>query len=150
MADNSDWVLTANGVGYTVFAHDKKFAPLSQIKRVDWPGGRTPARDIDADRPGRTFDSGGQGRHAMEPRTNAHEEEEQRLARDIADALAEAQQTGAYRSLIIIAAPRLLGKLRDQLPPAVRQTVVAEVDKDLTAYDANELTDWLRKAVWEK
>ncbi|UCG72997.1 MAG: host attachment protein [Chromatiales bacterium] len=150
MAGNSEWVLTANGAGYRLFAHDKKLAPLSEVRHVDWPSGRLPARDINSDRPGRSFDSGGQGRHAMEPRTNAHDEEESRLARDIAATLSVAQREGDYNSLIIVAAPRLLGRLREVLPAAVRQRVVVEIDKDLTAYDAGQLTDWLRKEVWEK
>lgn len=150
MANNSEWVLTANGTGYRLFAHDKKFAPLRQVKHMDWPSGRMPARDINSDRPGRSFDSGGQGRHAMEPRTDAHQEEEVRLAREIADTLLETRRAGDYDSLIIIAAPRLLGHLREVLPAAVRQSVGTEIDKDLTAYDAEQLTDWLRKEVWEK
>jgi protein required for attachment to host cells len=150
MAQNSEWVLTANGAGYRVFSQDKKFSPLVEVSRTDWPTGRTPARDIDADRPGRTFDSGGQGRHAMEPRTGAHEEAEAQLARDIAETLLQAQRAGEYRGLMVIAAPRLLGHLRDVLPQNVQQAVVKEIAKDLTAYDAAELTDWLRKEVWEK
>jgi protein required for attachment to host cells len=144
------WVLTANGSGYRLFAHDKKFAPLEEVRKVDWPTGRMAGRDIDADRPGRSFDSAGQGRHAMEPPTAAHDEEEQRLARDIAQTLADAAQRGDYRNLVVISAPRLLGRLRDVLPAAVKQTVSLEIDKDLTAYDAGELTDWLRREVWEK
>ena len=38
----------------------------------------------------------------------------------------------------------------ESLPAQVQQNVVAEIDKDLTSYDAGQLTDWLRKAVWEK
>lgn len=144
------WVLTANGTGYRIFAQDKKFAPLHEVKHVEWPSGRLAARDINSDRPGRTFDSGGQGRHAMEPRTDAHEEEEVRLAREIADTLSVAQGVGDYDSLVIIAAPRLLGHLRGVIPASVRQSVAVEIDKDLTAYDADRLTDWLRKEVWEK
>ena len=146
----SEWVLTANGAGYRLFRHDKKFAPLSQVKHVDWPSGRLPGRDINSDRPGRSFDSGGQGRHAMEPRTDAHEEKEVRLAREIADSLSAGQRTGDYDSLIIVAAPRLLGHLRNVLPAAVRQRVSVEIDKDLTAYGAEQLTDWLQKEVWGK
>jgi protein required for attachment to host cells len=145
-----EWILTANGSGYRLFAHDKKLAPLQELRKVDWPTGRMAGRDIDADRPGRSFDSGGQGRHAMEPRTTAHDEEENRLARDIAQMLAEAAQRGDYRKLVIISAPRLLGHLRDVLPAAVKQSVSLEIDKDLTGYDAGELTDWLRREVWEK
>ena len=150
MAQNSEWVLTANGAGYRIFSQDKKFSPLKEVGHTDWPSGRTPARDIDSDRPGRTFDSGGQGRHAMEPRTDAHAEEELRLAREIARALGTAEQQQQFEQLTIIAAPRLLGRLRDTLPVSVSGRVVREIDKDLMAYSPDELTRWLRREVWEK
>ena len=86
----------------------------------------------------------------MEPRTDAHTEEEVRLAREIAGALADGHRTGQFGKLVIIAAPRLLGYLRDSLAAPVRQSVTNEIDKDLTAYDAAALTDWLRKELWEK
>jgi protein required for attachment to host cells len=145
-----EWILTANGSGYRLFTHDKKFAPLQELRQVDWPAGRAPGRELSSDRPGRSFDSAGHGRHAMEPRTGIHEEEENRLARDIAQTLADAGQRGEFRNLVIISAPRLLGHLRDVLPAAVKQSVQLEIDKDLTGYDAAELTDWLRREVWER
>ena len=150
MAQNGEWVLTANGAGYRVFAHDNKLAPLRELSHTEWPSGRRPSRDIDADRPGRSFDSAGQGRHAMEPPTDAHAEVEFRLAREIARALAVAEQQQEFEQLTIIAAPRLLGHLRDTLPSEVTRRVVLEIDKDLMAYSADELTQWFRKEVWEK
>ena len=147
---SSEWVLTANGAGYRIFSRDKKFAPLVEVQHLDWPSGRLSGQDLVSDRPGRSFDSRGAGRHAMEPRTDVHTEEEMQLAREIARALGDGHRDGAYSQLIIIAAPRLLGHLRESLPAQVRQNVVAEIDKDLTAYHAGQLTDWLRKEVWEK
>jgi protein required for attachment to host cells len=147
---NSEWVLAANGAGYRIFSHGKKFAPLEEVKHLDWPTGRLPARELLSDRPGRSYDSRGVGRHAMEPRNDAHAEEEIHLAREIAQTLSDGHRMGAYSRLVVIAAPRLLGYLRESLPGQVQQLVTAEIDKDLTAYDAGQLTDWLRKELWER
>lgn len=142
--------MTANAAECRIFSHDKKFAPLTEVKSLEWPGGRLASRDVNADRPGRSFDSGGQGRHAMEPRGDVHEEEGVRFTREIAHQLAESQRSGAFGQLVIIAAPRLLGQLRDALPDPVQRCVTHEIAKDLTAYDAQQLTDWLRKEFWER
>lgn len=150
MAGQTEWVLTANAAECRIFEHDKKFAPLEPVRDLEWPEGRLQARDLYADKPGRAFDSAGQGRHAMERTTDPHDEALGRFAREIARVLDEAQQRGAYQRLIISAAPRLLGVLREVLTPAVRQRVLAEFDKDLTASDARELADWLRRELWEK
>lgn len=150
MAAKTEWVLTANAAECRVFEHDKKFSPLTEVRDLIRPANRVPARDINADRPGRSFDRAGQGRHAMEPRVDVHEEESARFARQIADTLAENQRAGAYDRLIVIAAPKLLGHLREALSEPVRRSVAAEIDKDLTGYDAAQLTEWLRKEFWEK
>ncbi len=86
----------------------------------------------------------------MEPRGDVHDEEAARFTREIATVLADAERAGAFSHIIIIAAPRLLGQLRDALPDAVKRCVTTEIAKDLTAYDAAQLTDWLRKELWEK
>ncbi len=150
MIGQKEWVLTANATECRIFEHAKRFAPLEPVQDLEWPEGRLHARDLYADKPGRAFDSAGQGRHALEPPTDPHVEELERFAREIARVLEDGQQRGAYQRLIIIAAPRLLGMLREVLPDAVRERLQAEIDKDLTAYDGRELTEWLRRELWEK
>ena len=144
MNKNREWVITANAAVCRIFQHDGKTKPLAEVKSVDWPRGRMAGRDMDSDRPGRAFDSAGQGRHAMEPRADPHAEE-LRFAREIATILEEAQRGGEFSRLIVIAAPRMLGSLRECLPESVSRLAVTEIDKDLTDYSTDELSAWLDK-----
>ncbi len=114
---------------------------LEALRDMVFEGDHAASREILADRPGRTFDSVGQGRHAMEPTSDAHAELKDQFARLIADRLAE--HGSDFDRLVLIAPPEALGRLRSALPPAVAGKVTRELGKDLTHLPNSELPDHL-------
>jgi len=100
-------------------------------------------RDILADRPGRTFNSVGQGRSAMEPQTEWHRFEKHKFAREMAKVLDAAAANKAFDRLILVAPPATLGDLRTELADATRKMVTAELLKDLTRHAEQELPQHL-------
>lgn len=126
------WILIADGAQARVVEHSGPGKGLSQVQDLVFAGPRRKASEIMADRPGRSFASAGTKRSAMEPRTDPVEHEEAEFVRGLADELEQKRAQGAFQRLIIAAAPNALGDLRPALSDAVRQTVVAELPKDLT------------------
>ena len=61
------------------------------------------------------------------------------LSRGSSTKLAIALRAGNYERLIIAAAPRLMGYLRDHLDIAVRATIRVEVDKDFAQWPLEKL-----------
>jgi protein required for attachment to host cells len=98
------------------------------------------AREIMADKPGRAFDSKGQGRHAMEPHTDPVKVEMRQFLAEVVGDLARAHRDKKFDRLVLIAPPASLGELRKLLPPELATLVVGEIDKDLTHADGIELT----------
>ncbi|MBI1188196.1 MAG: host attachment protein [Alphaproteobacteria bacterium] len=88
------------------------------------------------DRPPRSFDRVGQGRHAMEAGADPHEDEERRFLLRVAQKLTAAAQAKAFDHLVIAAAPRALGILRAALPDKTRAMVQFEIAKDIVDEDA--------------
>lgn len=105
---------------------------LAVVPDITFDGLGKEARDIEADRPGRTHDSHGPGRHAMEPHTNPKDVEAKAFVGLVADKLAAAQAQGRFDRLVLAAAPEALGLLRDALSAPVKERVIGELDKDLT------------------
>jgi protein required for attachment to host cells len=89
------------------------------------------SREIDSDRPGRSGDSTGPHRHAMEPRSDPHQHEESVFVKSVADWLDERLRAGAFERLIVVAPPRALGDMRQAYSPAIRAAIQAELAKDL-------------------
>lgn len=110
-------------------------------------GSNIPSREIDADRPGRSFDSAGEGRHAMEPPTDPRRKRKADFARSIATLLDAEAKRGAFAQVVIAAPPQALGDLRGELSAAVQSRVVAEINKDLVEASDAELFERLNEAL---
>jgi protein required for attachment to host cells len=126
------WVLVANASRADIYSRHKKRGPLEVVQCLTEDLARAKEQELVADEPGRAYDSGGQGRHAMEPQHSEKEHLLTSFAQRIAHMLETARQSGRFAQLIIIAAPAMLGKLRGCLDDVTAECVTAEFSKDLT------------------
>jgi len=137
------WILIADGARARIVANTGPGRGVEQIDNLDFRGDSRPTRDLDDDRPGRTFSSAGPGSHALEPPDDAHDQHKRNFQRKIADFLHNALESGSYDRLVIVAAPRALGDLRPALSSAVSDKISAELPKDLTHVRNDELAPYL-------
>ncbi|HET6158224.1 MAG TPA: host attachment protein [Dongiaceae bacterium] len=100
-------------------------------------------REILTDRPGRSYNSVGQNRSAMESQTEWHRFEKHKFAREMARVLDAAAENKAFDRLILVAPPATLGDLRMELGESTRKMVSAELPKDLTRHAEQELPQHL-------
>lgn len=136
------WILVADGSRARIF----KAASKGRIEEKDeMAAAHPPTRDLVSDRPGRTFDSVGQGRHAKEPPTDAHEKAETAFLRSISKKLGAACQKKEFDHLIVVAAPRALGTLRNIFPGPLAHAVTKEISHDLTGFTTPALEAYLRE-----
>jgi protein required for attachment to host cells len=112
---------------------------LKHTATVINPVARLKEQDLVSDRPGRTFDSEGAGRHAMDGERSAVQREIRRFARDVVANLEQARINHEFDRAVIVAGPRMLGLLRDALSKECRSLVVAEIDKDLPQEDEDDI-----------
>jgi protein required for attachment to host cells len=120
------------------------------------PAGRVHERDLVSDRPGRVFDRaavsghrrGATARHATGPEHTARRHSIEVFARRIGATLEHAWRARRYDTLVLIAGPAFLGRLRPALPSAVRAVVAATVRKDVVGRPAEELLDYLPRSLF--
>lgn len=140
------WVLVAESGRARIFAWSPRTGRLSEMLDLVHPRSRHHPRDITTDLPGRSFDSLGGARHAMEPATDPKRHEAETFAREIAGHLERAGGQQRYEELVLIAPPRFLGLLREHLGDAARTRVSREIHKNLARADA----DAVRQAISEE
>jgi protein required for attachment to host cells len=119
---------------------------LVRIEQITGPP-HPPSREWGTDRPGRSFESVGGARHAMEPRVDLHDEAGERFAKYLVRHLTDAAAAGRFERLVLVASPGFLGALRQYLPENLRAKVVGEIDKDLTASPAERLNEALAEVL---
>jgi protein required for attachment to host cells len=103
----------------------------TEVARLADPAAHLHDRDFSSDRPGRSYESVGRARHAIERENDPRQREAVRFAREIASRLELDRRSGQYDQLVVVAGAAFLGMLRAELAPATRACVVQEVAKDL-------------------
>lgn len=127
------WVVVASASQADIYLRQKRFSALEIVHRLKEPDARAKEQDLSSDAPGRSFDSHGSGRHAMEPDHTGREHLREDFARRIAAEVESGRAADHFQHLMIVASPDMLGALREQLSAAARQLVSLEISKDLTA-----------------
>lgn len=133
------WILAANSGNATLFSADSPTAPLIELAIFDNPDARAKQMDLASDRPGRSFDSHGEGRHAMEVEVDPKKQEQIRFAKLIADRLEQGRVENAFGRLVLVVAPMFLGLLRANFGAPLSALISLEMDKDYTALRPEEL-----------
>lgn len=143
VTDKSTWILVAQRARATIFSSSGPHDPLRTVKQIDNPKGRLQSNQIDADRPGRSFDRAGHGRHAVGTEESPREHVEHEFVRELAAMLDQARTTGLVDRLVLVAGPRLLGQLRIALTESTRRLVAAELNKELIDPTPEQLREHL-------
>ena len=137
------WILVADSSVARIFVPKGPTGPLVEIESLSHTASRLHDRDLASDKPGRTFDSMGAGRHSKELEVSPKEEEAVRFAEQLASRVNSARAAGEIDGLMVIAAPRFLGLLRQRLDPSTHKIVSFELDRDLTRLGPEEIRSHL-------
>lgn len=130
---NGTWILVGDGRRAMVLRNDG----LAEIPNLHCIATREtdnpPTREQGSDAPGRAFASIGARRAAVDT-TDWHDEAEKKFAASLAADLNAAAHDGRYEHLIVVAPPRILAELRQDLSGEAKACLRAEIDKDLTRH----------------
>jgi protein required for attachment to host cells len=137
------WILVADSSVARIFVAKGPDGPLAEIESLSHTASRLHDRDLASDRPGRTFDSVGAGRHSKELGVSPKEEEAVRFAEQLASRVNAARAANEIDRLMVVAAPRFLGLLRQRLDPPTHKIVAFELDRDLTRMGPEEIRSHL-------
>ena len=98
-------------------------------------------RDIMSDKPA-SDRSAGAG-HGVDP----IRQDMRDFARELVDRLNSHRRAGDFQRLAIFAAPAMLGLLREEMPRAVRDTVILERTRNLVRFDETELREIVKTEI---
>ena len=133
------WILVAHRTGAALYESRGPGAPLTPLEEMENPAGRLKSSEIESDRPGRAYDRMGGGRHAMSSEQSPAEHIEQVFASQLIDRLERGRLDHAFDRLVMVASPKLLGKLNHALPAPLRALVLGTLAKDLGRTNATSL-----------
>lgn len=133
------YIVTGDSAGIRVFQSHTRFGDWTEVTSLSNTDARSPERDRVSDRPGRSFDSFGKARHAMEPAETARQHEVRRFAHQVGEFLGKALAAGKFEHLAVVVEPKFLGYLRKELSATCQRTVHCEIPLNTTGYDVQKL-----------
>lgn len=140
------WILVANQAEAQIYASDQLPGNLLLIEVLANKEGATHPGDLVSDAPGRSFDSTGLGRHAMDPKTGVMEEQRRKFVKEMAGRLQAAHLKGDFSQLVLLAAPAVLGVIRKSLTADLKKKVIKEIPKDVIGQDVGKIRSQLVRA----
>lgn len=132
------WVLVADGEKALFLRNegDHEYPHLEVFREVHEENPST--HDQGTDRPGR-FQDGTQVHRSAVQETDWHRIEKARFAKELADRLYKMAHRNAFKKIVLVAPPVVLGELRKDLHKEVADKVTAEVPKTLTNHTVDEM-----------
>jgi protein required for attachment to host cells len=140
--NNNTWILIADGAKAMVYQYNGPNNKLSLVEGGELNHVNELSQDLVTTKRGRMHDNGQGQRSALERHTDPHEHEKYVFAKEITAFLKEKEN--ALDRLIIAAAPKFLGDLRQLLSDNIKNKISAELDKDLTNVPVRGLPEHLQ------
>jgi len=141
------WVLVADKSKAKLYKMKGRVGELTLDHEWVHPASRQHEQELTSDLPGRAFDSVGDGRHAMSQEVDPKDHEAELFAQELITEMEKAATSGLFSRFYMIASPQFLGLLRKKMGASLRDLVVDEVAKNLTAMDASEVREYLSGAL---
>ena len=143
--ETRNWVIVADESAAEFYTRERSTGPLEQVAVLRNPVGQAKLDDLYSDSAGRSFDSGGEGRHALATRVDKKEVAAMRFADEVIDRIVREDQRGHVVRYSIIAPPKFLGHLRKALHKHRIEPPSQVLAKDLVGRDGKAIADALRK-----
>ncbi|MBY4677244.1 host attachment protein [Marinobacterium arenosum] len=138
-------VVVADAGRARIFATQRLGSSLEALKDLVNPYSKQREQDLTSDRSGHTRSASGAG-ITMSNRVEFKDQEAHQFAKGIISELEQSRQTEHFDKLFLVAAPRFLGHLRQELSPQLQKLVSGELSKDLSLMSEQEIQKQLYEA----
>ncbi len=139
------WVVVADGEKALFLENrgDTQYPDLQVVQEMEQENPAT--REQGSDRPGRYSDGPSVHRSAVED-TDWHRLGKERFADEVAERLYKLAHRGAFKEMVLIAPPQVLGDMRRKLHKEVAEKITLEIPKTLTNHTIVDIENLLQAA----
>ena len=137
-------IAACSGSAARLWLSTARFGDWQALKEFQHPRSATRERDLTSDRPGRSFDSFGSGRHAMSQPQSVHDQEMLRFAEQVAEFVNASIAQGSFNNLVLLAEPGFLGVLRSKLSAAAMNATILTAPKNITNLDESRIREYFQ------
>ena len=138
------WVIAADASRARIFEMEQVKVRLREIEYMLNPEGRQDGREIQSDADGRfSLGRGTQG-HTSEPQSTPRQHDVELFSKQLGRYIDKACDEHRFDSLCVIAPPKFLGLIRENLGDQSRKAVQEEIAKDIAWFEGREIEEYLQ------
>lgn len=142
------WVVVADSNRARIFQTGGNLEHLQEVEDLLNPEGRMDDAELRHDAKGRFFGKGESHQaHTAEPNVTRGAHDAEQFSHEIGRMLAAACDASRYDSLVVVAPPDFLGRLRRALPERVARCVSRQLDHEITSWDGAQVRAYLKQAL---
>jgi protein required for attachment to host cells len=139
------WIVAADSSRARIFETHGMREHLREIEDFVNPAGRAGDLDLTSDLRGRFYGRGGSFQsNTGEPSVDPVEHKTELFSKQVSEYLDKARTENRFDTLCLIAFPKFLGMMRQNLSKEVQKLVKDEVPKDISGLDAREIEEYYR------
>lgn len=145
------WVIAADASRARIFQVLGRNESIEELETFVHMEGRQMDRELRTDAQGQYFSVGAQGSnakmgHAAEERTSPTEHAADVFSKTLSDYLEKARTQHKYDQLCLIAPPKFLGLLRQNLSKEAQKLVEKEIPKDISWFNPRDIESYIKDA----
>ncbi|HSQ05295.1 MAG TPA: host attachment protein [Burkholderiales bacterium] len=142
------WIVVADSSRARVFEMANKEKHLREVEDMVNPEGRANHRDLESDAAGHYYGRADRMQGPSAGTTvNAVEHEVEWFAKSVSQYLDKGRTERRYDRLYLVAAPKFLGLLRENLTKETRNTVSEELSKEVSWLDERDVESYIRDKI---
>jgi protein required for attachment to host cells len=142
------WIAVTSGARARIFETRGRLQPLTEISDMVNPEDRLRKKELRNDKPGRATDAHRGQRHTVGMADNPKDQVARDFARSLVERLTQEAHKNHFDRLCVVAPPRFMGMLREQMSAPVRATLAGEITKDLTAEAPARIHEQVAEVLW--
>jgi protein required for attachment to host cells len=137
------WIVVADGQRARILVRRRERPGLETIRALESAHAHRKSAELGSSAPGRTQESVGAARHAIEPKLDLHGRDKGEFAAAVAALLDDAATRHEFDSLVVVALPRTAAAIRRAMRDETVRKIERQVARDLTKIADDEIASHL-------
>lgn len=142
------WYVIADSSRVRIFERQPHTQHLIEIENFVNPAGHANSVDLLTDERGRFFGKGERNQgHTADPHVFPVDHENEKFSKTLTHYLDHGRRIRLYQKLCLIAPPKFLGLIRNNLKKDVQRMVEEELPKDISSYTVPQIERYLQQKI---
>ncbi len=138
------WILVADSSRARIFEIEPSEQNFQEVEDFANPQGRANVRELNTDSQARRGTEGRTQASTWQPNVDAVEHETELFTKNLGQYLDKARTDHRYDKLCLIAPPKFLGLIRQNLSKEAQKMVGEEIAKDISWFGSKDIEDYLK------